>query len=164
MIYGLIRTPVLHDRYLIFILIPIFVIIPLLINEIKNIKLKRYLVSFIILITLSNHYLEIFQRHNTKPEFKKTLNYIDQKKIENIVFNLQEPSFLVLNYIKNLKISQLNFIYTKYEDPLPQKKDFWLLCYSTDPNFICEFNNNDNLKIIDAKKNLFVETKLYSVN
>ena len=162
--YGLIRTPVLHDRYLIFILIPIFVIIPLLINEIKNIKLKRYLVSFIIIITLSNHYLEIFHRHNTKPEFKKTLNYIDQKKIDNIVLNLQEPSFLVLNYIKNLKISQLNFIYTKYEDPLPQKKNFWLLCYSTNPNFICEFNNNDNLKIIDDKKNLFVETKLYSGN
>ena len=162
--YGLIRTPVLHDRYLIFILIPIFVIIPLLINEIKNIKLKRYLVSFIILITLSNHYLEIFQRDNTKPEFKKTLNYIGQKKIENIVFNLQEPSFLVLNYIKNLKISQLNFIYTKYEDPLPQKKGFWLLCYSTNPNFICGFKNNDNLKIIDVKKNLFVETKLYSLN
>ena len=164
LIYGLIRTPVLHDRYLIFILIPIFVIIPLLINEIKNIKLKRYLDSFIILITLSNHYIEIFQRHNTKPEFKKTLNYIDQKKIENIVLNLQEPSFLVLNYIKNLKISQLNFIYTKHEDPLPQKKSFWLLCYSTDPNFICEFKNNDNLKIINSKKNLFVETKLYSVN
>ena len=80
------------------------------------------------------------------------------------MFNLQEPSFLVLNYIKNLKITQLNFIYTKYEDPFPQKKDFWLLCYSTNPNFKCEFKNNDNLKIIDAKKNLFVETKLYSVN
>ena len=83
--YGLIRTPVLHDRYLIFILIPIFVIIPLLINEIKNIKLKRYLVAFIILITLSNHYLEVFQRYNTKPEFKKTLEYISGKKTKNIV-------------------------------------------------------------------------------
>ena len=162
--YGLIRTPVLHDRYLIFVLIPIFVIIPLLINEIKNIKLKRYLVAFIILITLSNHYLEIFQRHNTKPEFKKTLEYISGKKTENIVLNLQEPSFLVFNYIKNLKISQLNFIYNKYDDPLPQKKNFWLLCYSTDPNFICEFKNKDNLKIINIKKNLFIETKLYSVN
>jgi len=162
--YGLIKTPVLHDRYLIFVLIPIFVIIPLLINEIKNITLKRYLVTFIILITLSNHYIEIFQRHNTKPEFKKTLNYINHKRMENIVLNLQEPSFLVLNYIKNLKISQSNFIYSNHEDPLPQKKNFWLLCYSTDPNFICEFKNNDDLKIIDAKKNLFVETKLYSIN
>ena len=150
--YGLLRTPVLHDRYLIFVLIPIFVIIPLLINEIKNITLKRYLVTFIVLITLSNHYIEIFQRDNAKPEFKKTLNYINQKRIENIVLNLQEPSFLVLNYIKNLKISQLNFIYSNHGDPLPQKKNFWLLCYSTDPNFICEFKNNDNLKIIDAKK------------
>ena len=162
--YGLIRTPVLHDRYLIFVLIPIFVIIPLLINEIKNIKLKKYLVTFIILLTLSNHYIEIFQRHNTKPEFKKTLKYIDQKKIENIVLNLQEPSFLVLNYIKNLENLQLNFIYSNHNDPIPQKKNFWLLCYSTDPNFICELKSNDNLKVFDSKKNLFVETKLYSVN
>ena len=122
------------------------------------------MVTFIILITLSNHYVEIFQRHNAKPEFKKTLNYINHKKIENIVLNLQEPSFLVFNYIKNLKISQLNFIYNNHEDPLPSTKNFWLLCYSTDPDFICEFKNNDNLKLIDAKKNLFVETKLYSKN
>ena len=122
------------------------------------------MVTFIILLTLSNHYIEIFQRHNTKPEFKKTLKYIDQKKIENIVLNLQEPSFLVLNYIKNLENLQLNFIYSNHNDPIPQKKNFWLLCYSTDPNFICELKSNDNLKVFDSKKNLFVETKLYSVN
>tara|TARA_B100001057_G_C22821208_1_gene939509 strand:+ start:14 stop:1405 length:1392 start_codon:yes stop_codon:yes gene_type:complete len=162
--YGLVKTPVMHDRYIIFVLIPIFVIIPLLINEIKNIKVKKYLVTFIILITLSNHYIEIFQRLNTKPEFKKTLDHINGMKTENIVLNLQEPSFLVFNYIKNLKISQLNFIYSEYDDPLPQKRKFWLLCYSTDPNFLCEFKNKDNLKIINTKKNLFVETKLYSVN
>ena len=162
--YGLIRTPVLHDRYIIFVLIPIFVIIPLLINEIENIKVKRYLVIFIVIITLSNHYIEIFHRLITKPEFKKTLKYIDNKKVENIVLNLQEPSFMVHNYIRNLQTSEFNFIYSKYGDPLPQKKSFWLLCYSTDPNFVCEFKNSDNLIIIDTKKNLFVEAKLYTKN
>ena len=162
--YGLIRTPVLHDRYIIFVLIPIFVIIPLLINEIENIKVKRYLVIFIVIITLSNHYIEIFHRLITKPEFKKTLKYIDDKKVENIVLNLQEPSFMVLNYIRNLQTSEFNFIYSKYGDPLPQKKNFWLLCYSTDPNFVCELKNNDNFIIIDTKKNLFIEAKLYTIN
>ena len=41
--YGLLKTPVLHDRYIIFVLIPVFVLIPLLISEIKNIKVKKYL-------------------------------------------------------------------------------------------------------------------------
>ena len=162
--YGLIRTPVLHDRYIIFVLIPIFVMIPLLISEIKNNKMRRYLVTFIVLMTLSNHYIEIFQRLNTKPEFKKTLEHINNKKGENIILNLQEPSFMVLNYIKNLQTSKLNFIFSQYDDPLPKKKNFWLLCYSTDPNFVCEFKNNNNLKIIDTKKNLFLEAKLYSIN
>ena len=115
-------------------------------------------------MTLSNHYIEIFQRLNTKPEFKKTLEHINNKKGENIILNLQEPSFMVLNYIKNLQTSKLNFIFSQYDDPLPKKKNFWLLCYSTDPNFVCEFKNNNNLKIIDTKKNLFLEAKLYSIN
>ncbi len=163
--YGLIKTPVLHDRYIIFVLIPVFVLIPLLVNEIKNIKVKRYLITLIVLMTLSNHYIEIFERHNTKPEFRKTLKYINDKNIENVVLNLQEPSFLVSNYIKNLNISQLSsLIYSLHDDSWSEKKNFWLLCYSTDPNFLCEFKNKDNLNLIDSKKNLFVETKQYSLN
>lgn len=69
--YAIIRTPVFHDRYIIFILIPIFVLIPFLISEIFNKKLKIFLITFLTIMTLSNHYIEIFKRINTKPEFKK---------------------------------------------------------------------------------------------
>ena len=161
--YGLIRTPVLHDRYIIFILIPIFIIIPLLLGEISNQKIKRYLVSFVIILTLSNHYIEIFQRSQAKPEFKKTLMQIRNSKIKNIVFDLQEPSFMVSNYIKNIEIfKKEGFIYNKNEDYDFRNEDFWLLCYSTDLNYNCEVKDIKNFKIIDTKKNLFVETKLYS--
>ena len=161
--YGLIRTPVLHDRYIIFILIPIFIIIPLLLNEISNEKIKRYLVLFVIILTLSNHYIEIFQRSQAKPEFKKTLIQISNENIKNIVFDIQEPSFMVSNYINNIKIfKKAGFIYHKYEDYDFRNEDFWLLCYSTNPNYNCDIGEIKNFKVIDTKKNLFVETKLYS--
>ena len=161
--YGLIRTPVLHDRYIIFILIPIFIIIPLLLSEISNNRIRRYLISFVIVLTLSNHYIEIFQRSQAKPEFKKTLLQIVNRNTKNIVFDLQEPSFMVSNYIKNIEIfKKEKFLYNKYEDYDLLNNDFWLLCYSTDPDYKCEISDIKNPKIIDTKKNLFVETKLYS--
>ena len=151
--YGLIRTPVLHDRYIIFILIPIFIIIPLLLNEISNEKIKRYLVLFVIILTLSNHYIEIFQRSQAKPEFKKTLIQISNGNIKNIVFDIQEPSFMVSNYINNIKIfKKAGFIYHKYEDYDFRNEDFWLLCYSTNPNYNCDIGEIKNFKVIDTKK------------
>ena len=54
------------------------------------------------------------------------------------------------------------FIYNKYEDYDFSNEDFWLFCYSTDPNYSCEIDEIKNLKVIDTKKNLFIETKLYS--
>lgn len=161
--YGLIRTPVLHDRYIIFILIPIFIVIPLLLSEITNKKIKKFLISFVIVLTLSNHYIEIFQRSHAKPELKKTLTQIRNGSTKNIVFDLQEPSFMVSNYIKNIEIfKKEDFFYHKYKNYDISNEDFWLLCYSTDPNYKCEIKNTKNFKLVDTKKNLFIETKLYS--
>ena len=55
--YGAIRTPVFHDRYIIFILIPIFVLIPFLIKEISNNKLKVILITLLVTMTISNQYI-----------------------------------------------------------------------------------------------------------
>ena len=160
--YAIIRTPVFHDRYIIFILIPIFALIPFLISEIHNKKLKIFLISFLTIMTLSNHYIEIFKRINTKPEFKKTLNYINDSNTNVVVFDFGGNSFLFSNYIKNMnnqKFSKLIFV--EKNDFKNQNTDFWIICYSTDPNFKCVPKNIKNNKLIDTKKNLYVEAKLY---
>ncbi len=165
LIYGLIRTPVLHDRYIIFILIPIFVLIPFLIKEISNSKIKIFLITFLVIMTLSNHYLEIFKRINTKPEFKKTLNYVKKNNINFFVIDLGGTPFFFLNYIKNINDNEFSkFTFIEKNDLKYQSKDFWLICYSTDPNFECEPKNTGNHKLVDSKKNLYVEAKLYLVN
>ena len=165
LIYGVIRTPVLHDRYIIFILIPIFVLIPFLIQEISNNKIKIFLITFLVIMTLSNHYLEIFKRINTKPEFKKTLNYVKKNNINVFVLDLGSTSFLFYNYIKNLNNNEFSK-YTLIENNNLeyQFKDFWLICYSTDPNFVCEPKKIGNHRLVDTKKNLYVEAKLYLSN
>ncbi len=163
--YGLIRTPVLHDRYIIFILIPIFVLLPFLIKEISNNRTKISLIIFLVTMTLSNHYIEIFDRINTKPEFKKTLNYVKKNNINNFVFDLGSTSFFFSNYIKNINDKEFSkFTFIENNDQKYQSKDFWLICYSTDPNFKCEPKNANNHILVDSNKNLYVEAKLYLVN
>ncbi len=163
--YGLIRTPVLHDRYIIFILIPIFVLLPFLIKEISNNKTKISLIIFLVFMTLSNHYIEIFKRINTKPEFKKTLNYVKKHSINNFVIDLGSTSFFFTNYIKNLNDKEFSkFTFIENNDQKYQSKNFWLICYSTDPNFKCEPKNANNHILVDTNKNLYVEAKLYLLN
>ncbi len=163
--YGVIRTPVFHDRYIIFILIPIFVLIPFLIKEISNNKLKIILITLLVTTTISNQYIEIFNRKNTKPEFKKTLNYVKKNNIDTFVIDLGSTSFFFSNYIKNINNNEFSkFTFIENNDPSYQSKDFWLICYSTDPKFKCEPKNIDNHRLADSKKNLFVEAKLYLLN
>ena len=74
MFYGFFRTPILTDRYIIFVLIPILILISALIFEIDNRKLRTLLLIFILIPTIINNYIEIKYRENTKPEFSKLLN------------------------------------------------------------------------------------------
>lgn len=165
LVYGLIMTPVFHDRYIIFILIPILILISFLINESFNLKLKSFLIFFLVSITLANHYIEIFKRTNTKPEFRRALYEIKNSDTKDIILNLGGSSMLVSNYIKNLKINKsINFNYYSYDDFLPKNKSFWLLCYSPNNNFNCEANEFKDYKEIDTKKYLFVEAKLFAKN
>ena len=165
LVYGILRTPVFHDRYIIFILIPIFVLIPFLINEISNNKIKTFLIVFLVTMTLSNHYLEIFKRINTKPEFKKTLNYVKKNNIDVFVIDLGSTSFLFHNYIKNINNNEFSkFTFIENNNLKYQSNDFWLICYSTDPNFKCEPKNKSNHRLVDSTKNLHVEAKLYLLN
>ena len=81
--YGLIKQPILIDRYIIFVLVPIFALISILIFELKNTKIK-YIILFIILSSsLINNYIEIFNREKSKPEFNKILS-IFQNQITQI--------------------------------------------------------------------------------
>ena len=168
--YGALNTPVLHDRYIIFILIPIFILTSCLIKELSNKRIKVILISFIAIITLSNHYIEIFQRSITKPQLNSAINDIKKSRIKNIVlFIPKDPSYpigndLVSNYIKNINTSSKN-IFTYYQHyKFPNNlENFWLFCYKPNIDYDCKIEKHSNYKFLKTKKYYQLESSLYSL-
>jgi len=163
LLYGTLKTPVLHDRYIIFILIPILIMISCLLNELINQYLRRVLISILILLTVANHIIEIFERPNTKPEFNFILNQINKSDNNNVVlYNPRGTSIFIMNYLKNIKPNieeKLNFY--EFKNLNENINSFWFLCYMPEVNFSCKTIKNDNFKTIDEKKIRLVHAYLY---
>ena len=161
--YGILNTPVLHDRYIIFILIPILILISCLIKELKNNSLRQILISLLILLTIGNHLIEIFQRPKTKPEFNFIINQIKKSDNNNIVlFNPRETSIFIINYLKNIKPNieqKVNFYEFKNLDK--NVNSFWFLCYMPEVYFQCKLNEKNDFKISEQKKTRLVHAYLY---
>ena len=142
--YSIFQKPILIDRYIIFILVPIIILISnLLLNE-NNTK-KRYIILFIILSsTITNNYIEIFEREISKPEFSKSLinisNFEDKSVIIKAGDELTEK--LTINYVKNIKISKDNNInFLKSSDDLSNLGKLWFVCYQPINGFDCSAKN-----------------------
>ena len=134
--YGFFKMPILTDRYIIFVLIPILILISILTLSLKNKKIMNSILFVIILSTLTNNYIEIFKRKNTKPEFKKSINYISNSKSENLILmdNENYINKLIFNYLyllnKNnhkIKIYNNSSVFEKV----------WVMCYLPVTNFKC---------------------------
>ena len=166
--YGLIRTPVLHDRYIIFVLIPVILLISCLANEITSNKIKNSIFFILIVSTLCNHYLEIVNRKNTKPEFVNLIKHIKDSSSEKniIIYDKFPTSNLVFNYLNNLEPSILkNLNLIQYKDNLPKDvSSFWLLCYTPNKEFNCNISETKIWKPQIVNKKYLVEAKLFKLN
>jgi 4-amino-4-deoxy-L-arabinose transferase-like glycosyltransferase len=137
--YGFAGTPILTDRYIIFVLISIFILISVLIFKIENEKTKKIILIILITSTLINNYIEIFERKNTKPDFKKSILYIKNSNSQNLMLSDGDRISvnLVSNYIKliNVKNDKL-----KFYDNLDNSsfKNIWVICYLPTTAFICD--------------------------
>ena len=164
-IYGLIRTPVLLDRYIIFVLIPVILLISCLSNEIKSKKIKRFVIFFLIISTLINHYLEILKRKNTKPEFINMVKYIEGSSLEKniIIKELSPNSDLVFNYLSNIDENLINNLKLyKLNNNIPKNiNSFWLVCYKPDKSIDCNIKEIKNWKLKKIKTTYLVEAKLF---
>lgn len=167
-IYGIIRTPVLLDRYIIFVLIPVIVLISCLSNEIKSKKIKHFIIAILIISTLFNHYLEILKRKNTKPEFINMIEYIKNNSLEkNIIVKELYPNLdLVFNYLNNIDENvKKNLNLTSLNKKIPKNiNGFWLVCYKPAKNINCDITENKKWKLQRVKKTYLVEAKLFKLN
>ncbi len=163
LMYGIIKTPVLHDRYIIFILIPIFILISCLLNDLRNNFLRRILFSLLILLTFGNHFIEIFDRPKTKPQFNFIFSQIEKSDNNNIVlYNPRGTSIFIINYLKNIQPNiekKLNFY--EFKNLNENINSFWFLCYMPEVNFKCNLVEKNNFKINDQKKTRLVHAYLY---
>ena len=140
LVYSIFQKPILIDRYIIFILVPIIILISnLLLNESNN--KKRYIILFIILSsTITNNYIEIFEREISKPEFRKSLIYISNFEDKSVIIKAGDEltEKLTINYAKNIKISKDNNInFLKSSDDLSNLSKLWFVCYQPINGFDC---------------------------
>ena len=138
-IYGYIFEPILINRYIIFVLIPILFLISHLTFESNNNLIKKIFLSLIIILTFFNHFTEnTFKQFYTniypsKPEIGKTLKFINKSNSLNYSVLLNVNNELNINdiyenylnnYTKKLKFN-LNFI--NYLDKKTLPNDFWII-------------------------------------
>ena len=140
LLYSLYKQPVLTDRYIIFVLVPIFILISVFVLEIKNSRTKYIILTIVLVSSFANNYIEIFDRKKTKPQFNKVIEYISQSKIKNIVIktNLDIIEKIIINYSKNTfnsKKDNINFLNSELD--YSELKEIWLLCYKPINNFDC---------------------------
>ena len=165
--YGLIKFPILTDRYIIFVLIPILILISALIFEIDNRKLKIFLLIIILIPTIINNYIEIQFRKNTKPEFTKLLSNLEKHEIKNLT--LLAPTLIdevIENYIlstkefknKNFKILNINNISSDI-------KMLWVICYEPVMGYNCNISSDKRKSwaLKNIKKMYLLNAKLYEI-
>lgn len=163
LIYGLIKIPILIDRYIIFVITPILLLISILIFKQSN-KLKFFLMIIICSATFINNYIELFERKNSKPEFNKSLHAIfkNPKGKIQILTDDENAREWVLNYLKNVQYSKYqNFEYFDYKATINQEF-FWSICYLPLNSFNCEKNLiNTNYNKIISKEFFLIQTTLF---
>ena len=167
LLYGWLNKPVMHSRYIIFVLIPIIVVLSYLIYEIKNKYIKNLIILTIVFLTFGNQFAETnFKqfyevRPKYKPDYYNSLKIIhdsehkkyfinhdfqDRKKFWSDAFN---NYFSVLSKENNFILTQLNL------DELKKENDYiWVICPKDLENKNCEKIRTKKLIKFKVSKNI----------
>lgn len=161
--YSLFKMPILIDRYIIFVLIPIILFISILTFK-QSAKIRNFIIIFIVLFTFVNNYLEIFKRVHSKPEFNQSLALISSTKNAKVklLSSTEIGHEWLLNYLKKINFSRYNNLEFLEFNESSTANHVWLLCYFPLNYFNCnsdEIKQNYN-KIID-KSFFLVNASLY---
>ena len=165
--YGFFKMPILTDRYIIFVLIPILILISILTLSLKNKKIMNSILFVIILSTLTNNYIEIFKRNNTKPEFKKSINYISNSESANLILmdNENYVNKLIFNYLYLLNKNNHKIkIYNNNDTSIFEK--VWVMCYLQVTNFKCSKPSylTEKFTLEESKSFHLIKIHLYKKN
>ena len=165
LLFGYIFYPIILDRYIFFVLIPILCLISHFIFQIKP-KLFSYSLAILIcLITFFNHlffentlrqfYTEIYPN---KPEIKKVLKHINLSDNSNFTFKTDDRFEINTNeiyenyyqkYLEKLKL-KLNYISFKKQNDFPNT--LWVIYLKDTTNIDYNISEKFNgYKVVDKK-------------
>ena len=164
LVFGYLFFPVIHERYIIFVLIPILILLSYFIFEINNIKLKNFLIILLLGMNFFNHFDEstfkqFYQdRPRYKPSFVEAVKYIENTDTKNYTFLLKsgpndfnytssKPLFHYVNHIitkKNLSSKGQTF----QNFLVSEEKKIWLISMNFPFAPYEDIINKNNLKLI----------------
>ena len=141
--YGLIFEPILIDRYIFFVLIPILYLISSLTLDLKNMYKKYIFIILLVAPSFFNHFSEnTFKQfytniYSSKPEVGKSLKYMVKNNHLNYSFvsiknNPININFVYENYLKKYseKINK-KLVYFDYVNSSELPDNLWII-YFTD--------------------------------
>ena len=181
LLYGWIFKPIIHSRFIIFVLIPIIITISYLIFEIKNKYIKNFIIYFIVFLTLGNQLTESnFQqffkdRTKYKPDYLSPLKIINKSNYKNYFINHKFHGYknswskMFENYFESIsKENNLNINILKLSELKKNEfKDIWIICPKDLMGKKCEkiqANNSFEFKVIKNIEYNKVNLKLINFN
>jgi len=175
-LFGYIFQPILVNRYIIFILIPIIIIISTLIYYIKNPIIKKSVFLILILSTIGNHFTEqtfkqfFKKRVHSKPQYTAALTYINNsdhknyflkaKKMKNKNATIVAVNHYI-NYLNTKNKLSVKFIPLNERDKV---KFLWHLCFQDFNGKNCKVDDLKNqFKVIKKENFNNIELKLLEI-
>jgi len=179
--YSLIIKPILLDKYIIFVLVPVLVLTSNLICLIKNHLFRKIVISLTILLTIGNLFTEttikqfFSKRIIHKPDLKSTFIEINDSNYKNYSFNLEKGNWtsektlndILKNYSEkytkemNLKLNYINYKNNGKMFKNSNSNFLWLVClYDINGRSCLVPKNFDNIQIIKDKNFNSINLKL----
>ena len=182
LIFSLIFKPLLIERYIMYLIVPVLLIISSSIYNLEKIFLRNSLVAIFIFLTFSNFttedtFKQIFQKINKqKPEFYSALSKMEESNqkyfiIKKILPEKKEKAKfnslidLALNKYSARYISNNNFklnLLSQDKAYLSKIEEFWIICYVDLDMSSCEVPYNKDEYLV--KENIdFIRINLKKI-
>ena len=131
-LYGFFFTPVLQDKYIIYLVPLIILIISYSITHLYKSKISNILIGLLIFLSLVNQLFKNYKSEINKPMFKAAVGKILELNSSKIILTSYNDNKSALinkqlqNYITNLSLLNKNNLLVISKVP---KEDFFLICY-----------------------------------
>ena len=145
-VYGFLFKPVLQDKYIIYLVPVIIVIISHTITHNLNLRVQNVLIIFLILLSFFNQILKNIKSDTNKPMFESAIEKvieIDKSKPIYVSYSDNKNNFVnaqMQNYFKHLTLVSNNNLSIINKEP---NSNFFLICYDSSNTYNFCLKNSD---------------------